>query len=261
MPNNKGMKKNIFWPEIDDLWTAKKACVQASSVALLIGIVTGVLAYLHLKGTNIVTGLSSTAFIDSAIFLALSFFIYRCSRAASLAGLVIYIWGQAMMLPQMHRASVSIIFFTLFLISGVRGAFAYHAMKKGLSAEEIKAALKAQREETDPSPSLKKRIIAWVILIGLIGGGYWFYTNYKKFSGHTGFHAVIQDAAPEKAPAAKSEPKQPPVPAKPAPGERIFKLKNGGAITGRVIADDPVYYTVETSGGRQEIVIKEDIVK
>ena len=273
------MKKNIFWPEIDDLWSAKKACIQASSVAILVGIATGVITYLHLRGTEIITGVSGASFIDSAIFLILGFFIYRGSRIASVAGLIIYIAGQIMMIPQMQRPPISAIFFSLFLISGIRGSFAYQEMKKGLSREEIKTTLKAQREETDPHPSLKKRIIAWVILIALAGGGYWF---YRKASRHPDSHAVIQDMSPApvfktsssaasvlknaqafwtRISTAKAEPQKRPSSAEPLPGEKIFKLKNGQTLTGRVIADDPVYYTVETSGGRQEIVIKEDIAE
>ena len=45
------------------------------------------------------------------------------------------------------------------------------------------------------------------------------------------------------------------------PGTRTFKLKDGRTITGKVLLDDPVYYTVEVPGGRQEIVIKEDIAQ
>ncbi len=268
------MRKNIFWPEINDLWTAKKACIQASSGAFVVAIVTGAVTYFQVKGTSLLSDVPSGSYIDAAVFFVLGFLIYRCSRIASIAGLLIYIYGQVLLIPQMHRVPVMPILLSLFFIGGVRGAFVYQEMKKGLSKEEIKAAIKEQKEESDPSPSLKKRIIAWVILVLLGGAGFWFYKKYAGPAGHSNSQVVIEDAVPEppskkvgavssnpKVRALQTESKKQTIPEKPLPGEEVFKLKNGQTITGRVIMDDPVYYTVETSSGRQEIVIKEDLAR
>lgn len=236
--------KSFFWPPVDDLWSAKKACIQASSAAFLIGAVTGTVTYLQLKGAALLDGINGGSFIDAAVFLILSFLIYRGSRIAAATAAGLYFYGQILMYQQTHRLPVTAVLFTVFLISGIRGAFGWHEMKKGMSAEEIKETLKTQREETDPQPSLKKRIAAWIVLILLVGAGIWIYKRNAPSMPGKGSHVMIQDA---------------PVPAAPRPGDRAFKMKNGRTITGKVVADDPVYYTVETPGGKQEIVIKEDL--
>lgn len=256
------MQKNIFWPQIDDLWSAKKACIQASSGAFLIAIVTGAVTYFQIKGSPLLQGIPSGSFLDCGIFLILGFFIYRCSRIASVAGLIVYAAGQIIMLPQMHSFSVMPIFLALFFIGGIRGAFDYHEMKKGMSSEEIKATLKEQKEATDPAPSLKKRITAWIILVLLVAGGFLIYRMSPAYTKSARSHVVIEDSVPAAVP--KKIPAVKPVlaePSKPLPGEQTFKMKDGRVINGRVVGDDPVYYTVETSGGRQEIVIKEDLAQ
>jgi hypothetical protein len=40
---------------------------------------------------------------------------------------------------------------------------------------------------------------------------------------------------------------------------RTFQLKNGQIIEGKVLQEDPIYYTIETAAGTQQIVIKEDL--
>jgi hypothetical protein len=255
------MMANIFWPETDDLWSAKKACIQGSSVALLIGIVTGVLAYMSLRGTQLFPGVSGGSFIDSAIFLILSFFVYRCSRIAAISTLLLYLYGQALLFQQTHRAPMSAILFGLLLIGGIRGAFAFHELKNGLSAEEVKATLKKRRGETTPQVSLTRRIVAWTVLIALASGGYWW---YRSATHRPAPHMILRDSAqktqgPDMTTAAGSGAGNLRPSTTPSSEKRVFRLKDGRAITGRVVTDDPVYYTVETSGGRQELVIKEDV--
>ena len=251
------MKKNIFWPDVDDLWSAKKACIQASGGAILVGIITAIITYMHLKGTSIIAGISAGNFLDAAVFLVLGFFIHRCSRIATLVAFVIYIYGQVLMFQQEHRMPTMAIFLSLFLLGGIRGAFSFHGLKQGMSKEEVKATLKTQKEATEPPPpSLAKRITAWTVLIVLAGGGYWLYKNSQS---HPDSHVAIQDSSSafsgETMVTAKAGSANLPT----ANGERVFKMKDGSTISGRVILDDPVYYTVETSGGRQEVVIKADI--
>lgn len=243
------------------MWDAKKACIQGSSVALLIGAVTGIVAFMSLKGTPILPGISAASFVDAAIFLVLSFFIYRCSRTAAVAALLFYLYGQAMLFQQTHRNPASALVFGLFLIGGIRGAFAFHELKSGLSAEEVKTALKKRREETEPRPSLTKRIVAWTVLIALAGGGYWW---YRSATHPPASRMIVQDLSP-KTQSPDTAIKAAPVPENSLPpasssGKKVFKLKDGRTVSGCVITDDPVYYTVETFGGKQEVVIKEDIV-
>jgi hypothetical protein len=260
---------NIFWPGVDDLWSAKKACAQGSSVSLLVGAVTGVLAFMSLSGKQVLPEIDGKNFIDAAIFLVLSFFIYRCSRIAAVVALLLYYFGQVMIFQQTRHFPTSAIFFGLLFVGGVRGAFAFHELKQGLSEEDVREFLKKQREETEPQPSLKKRIVAWTVLIVLAGGGYWWYRSaakrpeprmvVKSSSPASVLPEIKIPSIPVPGPQAKSIPPSA-VPEPSSPGKQIFKLQDGRTVTGRVITDDPVYYTVETSGGRQEIVIKEDVV-
>jgi hypothetical protein len=40
---------------------------------------------------------------------------------------------------------------------------------------------------------------------------------------------------------------------------KTFQLKNGQTVRGKIVGDDPVYYTLEDENGKQVILIKEDI--
>lgn len=242
------MIKKFFWPEIDTLWSAKKACVQASSGALLVALITSAVTLLQIKGAKIVEGMEAS-FIDAALFFILFIFIYRCSRIAALGGLLLYAAEQIFA----RHFSAMVLLLTIFFLNGVRGAFAYHEMKKGLSKEEIKQTLKTQKEETEPYVSPAKRAAGLIVLALLIGGGiYWFFSTKTSGGNSKNSHVFIEDS---KKPAAETA-ASPPLP---VPGQQSFKLKNGRMITGKIIINDPVYYTVETSSGKQEVIIKEDI--
>jgi nitrate reductase gamma subunit len=73
------------------------------------------------------------ALIDAAIFGLIAWGIYRMSRVAAVAGLVLYIIERIAMHIVMGKSRISGIFITvLFLvmfINAVRGTFAYHRMR------------------------------------------------------------------------------------------------------------------------------------
>jgi hypothetical protein len=247
--------KQFYWPDLDDLWSAKKACRQACSGAIAVGLVTTVAVFLQLKGIKILDGINASGFIDAAVFLVLAFFIYHCSRTAAAIALVLYVAEQVMM----GRFSAMGILLTLFFINGVRGSFAYHEFKQGMSREEVQATLKEQKEATEPYVSPLKRAIAWTILIALLGGGGYAYYKHAHPSS-SGSSVSIEKVAPQKNTQAAAE-KVRASAAVAVAGQQTFKLKNGRTISGRVITNDPVYYTVETSSGKQEVIIKEDLAQ
>jgi len=43
------------------------------------------------------------------------------------------------------------------------------------------------------------------------------------------------------------------------PNMKTFRLKNGTTVSGKIVLDDPIYYTIESGDGKQILVIKEDI--
>jgi hypothetical protein len=73
------------------------------------------------------------ALIDAAIFGLIAWGIYRMSRVAAVAGLVLYIIERIAMHIALGKSHISGIFVTvLFLfafINAVRGTFAYHRMR------------------------------------------------------------------------------------------------------------------------------------
>jgi hypothetical protein len=73
------------------------------------------------------------ALIDAAIFGLIAWGIYRMSRVAAVAGLVLYIIERIAMHIVLGKSHISGIFVTvLFLfafINAVRGTFAYHRMR------------------------------------------------------------------------------------------------------------------------------------
>lgn len=52
--------------------------------------------------------------------------------------------------------------------------------------------------------------------------------------------------------------KAPPIP---AADLKTFRLTDGTTVQGKIVHDDPDYYTLETASGEQKIVIKADILK
>jgi hypothetical protein len=73
------------------------------------------------------------ALIDAAIFGLIAWGIYRMSRVAAIAGLILYIIERIAMHVMLGRSYITAIFVTvMFLfafINAVRGTFAYHRMQ------------------------------------------------------------------------------------------------------------------------------------
>lgn len=253
--------QNWLWPAIDDLEDAKKAAHLGAGCAFFVAVVTGIVTVLSVRGMKLFPGLDASGFLDAGLFLLIGIFIYRYSRIAAVAGLLLYVGEQIMMIKMNgFRFSLIPVFFTLHFIAGVRGTFDYHHLKK-IEMKEVPLSAPPQIFPQAPAevPKTKKKwaLLAVVVLgavAALLAYGY-YYRHFRplQFSGAPG-SAQTQEVPSSglAAPAAEAETQL-------VPGERSFKMKDGKTITGRVLMEDDVYYTVETSGGRQEIVIKEDL--
>lgn len=254
---------NFLWPPIDDIEDAKKAAHIGAGCAFLVAIITAIFTSLSLRGMKLFPGLNASSFVDVGLFLMIGFFIYRYSRIAAVAGLLLYAGEQILMMKTMgFRFSLIPLFFTCHFISGVRGTFDYHHMKKSELQEPTQIPPPQIFQQT-PEVSKKRPGLLWaavLVLLAAFGTGTWYFLSYQKNKATPSSLTAVtnpQEAASDTGAASSSDAF--PQTVLPAPGETTFKMKDGKTITGRVLLEDDVYYSVETSGGRQEIVIKEDI--
>lgn len=121
---------NAFWPDINDLESARKACRAAAVGAFIVATITGIVAAVAVAGSAPIAGIDSSAFVDAAIFAILGFFLRRCSRTAAVITLVLFIIERIFMMAQ-GGAPVGIIvavILIIYFIGGVRGAFTYHRL-------------------------------------------------------------------------------------------------------------------------------------
>jgi hypothetical protein len=120
-----------LWPEIIDLDTAKKAARNGAAAAFFIAAVTGIVTYLETSGKMKLFGLGPEAYIDSGLFLIIGVGILFYSRIAAIAGLGLYCFEQYTMLQSSQpRFSIMMLFMVLAFITGIRGCFEYHSLKK-----------------------------------------------------------------------------------------------------------------------------------
>lgn len=248
---------NFFWPDIQDMNDAQKACGQGAGIAFFIAIITGVVAWLQASGKiNIMPGIGMEAFIDVALFVIIGVGLMFKSRIAGVAGVLLYFTERIMMIKMYGVKGAQIIptiIFGLAFISGMRGAFIWQALKKAEMAESGKKPM---------NPFLK--ILIALAVLGVIGGlGYYLLKKNPQVQSKMPSVSDIMRKADIKNPLPVTVPKNiaAVLPSMDAPGTRTFKLFNGKVVKGVVLQDDPIYYRVDTGGGVEEVVIKEDITE
>lgn len=254
-----------LWPTIDDMESAKKAAHKGAAAAFVITIVTGAVTFLAVQGVEIFKDLAnSSSFIDAGLFLVIGFFIYRLSRIAAVIGLLLYIGEQVMMIQAAgFRFSALMILLVCYFISGVRGTFEYHNLKKSETPENRPVPPQIMPQTLAEEPKKKNMFLIPAILVifaVLAAAGYYVLQQSKA-------HQTVSSAQSREITETESSPAVPNNDFSETAGEqsvsggeeRTFHLKDGKTVRGRVLLEDDVYYTVETSGGRQEVVIKEDL--
>ncbi len=259
----------FFWPDVDTLEDAKKACHNGAAGAFLVAIVTGAVVGLHMAKVDFIKGLpiSPLQLVDAGIFLILGFFLLRCSRIAALIALVLYLGNQIYTI-QTHgfRFSPLAVVLICYFMGAVRGAFSFHEVKADAARSDNPAAAsmsyldaESAQEKAKPKKNPFKLLAAILIfsLIPIVGFLFWYYSKYSKKSyihiSSASDTAALKKIKPSKQSSAAAENLPP------APGSRTFKLRDGRTVSGKVIYEDEIYYTVEVLGGKQEIVIKEDL--
>lgn len=112
-----------IWPDVLDENSAKWAAKSAFYAASIVAIMTTIIA-VSSEVIDII------ALSEAIIFAIIAFGILKMSRVAAVCGLSIYILEKiyAWIIME-NRITVSSFFILLFLLHGVRGAFAYHKHK------------------------------------------------------------------------------------------------------------------------------------
>lgn len=126
-----------FWPKIDSMETAKAVARQGAWAALFVALFTAALTVVSMVAGNLPENLpqpDAWSFWGVGLFVAIGWGIYRMSRIAAVAGLVIYSLEQIMLRldnPSLAASGWLVAgLFVLAFVHGVRGTFAYHALRR-----------------------------------------------------------------------------------------------------------------------------------
>jgi len=136
-----------WWPKLTGLEEAEQAAHQSAGVCFTIAALTALLAGMSLWLRKPVLGIDSWAFTDAIIFAIAGWRVWRLSRTWAVLALVLYILERVYAFassPAPFVGGFIGVAFTLLLISGVRGTFAYWSFKKKEPAGAFEAAAGAK---------------------------------------------------------------------------------------------------------------------
>jgi cbb3-type cytochrome oxidase subunit 3 len=130
-----------FWPSMQTLQSAHKATRTAFWFALVVAVATAIFSILAIGGVQTSILSSPWSLVDAALFGAIAIGLYRYSRVAAVAGLVLYVLNQVWKYMLSEEAFpthwwVMSLAFTLVFLGGVRGAFSYHRLKRAAAQEQ-----------------------------------------------------------------------------------------------------------------------------
>jgi hypothetical protein len=125
-----------LWPSVRTLQSAHKATRRAFWFSVVIAVFTGWFSFLAACGNQwlLGAGVEPWSLIDAALAAGIAVGLYRHSRFAAVAGLVLgvaSILGVMLSPSNYYPAKLGMpIIFTLALVGAVRGTFAYHRMRQ-----------------------------------------------------------------------------------------------------------------------------------
>ncbi len=123
MSERKGMA--WIWPETSDDDSAKEAAKQGVWACSFIAIVTGGMAFFQAMGFD------SAAFVDAFLFAIIGFGIFKLSRTAAVAGLVLYLIERIYMWATFGSKNIAMaILLSLMFVNSIRGTFSSHKIKR-----------------------------------------------------------------------------------------------------------------------------------
>jgi hypothetical protein len=122
--------KNRWWPEIKDRDTARKVARQAFWAAIFVVGVTTLFATLAVFGTSF-AGTTPAAYIDAAVMGVIAIGLWRMSRTAAVAALVLFIVERILGAEDGIKPGSVFLMIVLLIAfaNGVRATFAYHRMR------------------------------------------------------------------------------------------------------------------------------------
>lgn len=120
------------WPAVDTPEAARYAVRQAFWGAIFVCAVTALLAFIAMSSSARLP-VGPSALVDAAIFGAIAFGLWKESRVAAVAGLVVYAIERFHMMtvspPRGAGTLLVIVALTCAFIGGIRGTFALHEMR------------------------------------------------------------------------------------------------------------------------------------
>ena len=139
-----------YWPKLETLEDAEKAAHEGAAVCFVIAAFMALVATVSLWRDKPVLGIDAWGFADAIIFATAGWRLWRLSRIWAVLALAIYVLGKVYALeatsgPVPPAGAFISVAFTLVLIAGVRGTFAYHALKKKEAAAAPVATASANR--------------------------------------------------------------------------------------------------------------------
>lgn len=130
-------KKNVWWPDVSTPGAARSARMYGVWAALFSAVITALLASWSLgSGKAALEFVDAWAFIDVAIFSAVAFGIYKESRFAAVAGLVIFLGEKLYQIAISTTTSgiiMALILSTCY-VAAIRGTFALRRFRATQSA-------------------------------------------------------------------------------------------------------------------------------
>jgi hypothetical protein len=128
------VKANNWWEAISSIDAAKKLASQGTWAAGFVSAVTLLLTVVGITFGASVEGLptfDAWSFIDVGIYVAIARYIYKMSRIAAVAGLILYTLDRIYLLVLTNLSGSAIpmsIIVILMFVNAIRGTFAYHRL-------------------------------------------------------------------------------------------------------------------------------------
>ncbi len=126
-----------LWPAVDTPERARAVARQAGWVALIVAGLTVIVVTISLQSEDVAKALHANAYgyVDAFLFLLIAVGLFRLSRVAAIAGLLLYFAESAAVIGQASAANIVIkCFIILAFNSGVRATLAYHRLTSAAKA-------------------------------------------------------------------------------------------------------------------------------